>query len=80
MDHAPFGRRYRCPVCGADLISIDGDPPEPRFAVFACGSSESRIDGSYRFIQTADCVALAEERGELDLPGPPKGTLPGDPL
>ena len=62
------------------LISIDGDPPIPRLAVFACGSSESRIDGSYRFIQTADCVALAEERGELDLPGPPKGTLPGDPL
>ena len=80
MDDVPFGQRHRCPACHAELISIDGDPPIPRLAVFACGSSESRIDGSYRFIQTADCVALAEERGELDLPGPPKGTLPGDPL
>jgi hypothetical protein len=80
MNDAPSRQRHRCPVCGADLISIDGDPPQPRFAVFACGSSESRIDGDYRFLQTTDCVALAEERAELDLPGPPSGALPGHPL
>ena len=59
---------HRCPACHADLLYIDGDSPTPRFAVFACGSRESRIGGQYRFSQTADCVALAEERGELDLP------------
>jgi hypothetical protein len=61
-------RQHRCPACHADLIFIDGDPPTPRFAVFACGSRESRLSGQYHFNQTADCVALAEERSELDVP------------
>jgi hypothetical protein len=61
-------RQHRCPGCHADVILIDGDPPAPRFAVFACGSRESRIAGSYRFSETAECVALAEERSELDVP------------
>ena len=61
-------KRHSCPACHADLILIDGDPPTPRFAVFACGSSESRIAGSYRFTRTPDCVALAQDRNELDLP------------
>jgi hypothetical protein len=68
MDGLP-SRRHRCPACHADAILIDGDPPVPRFATFACGSSESRLGGSYRFIETAECVALAEERSELDVPG-----------
>lgn len=61
-------KQHRCPACHADLICIDGDPPSPRFAVFACGSREARIGGHYSFAQTPDCVALAEERSELDLP------------
>ncbi len=61
-------RQHHCPAWHADLILIDGDLSLSRFAVFACGLRESRIGGSYRFSQTAECAALAEERSELDVP------------
>jgi hypothetical protein len=59
---------YRCPACRADPILIDGFPPTPRFAVFACGSMESCLVGRYRFTQTPDCVAFSEEERERDDP------------
>jgi hypothetical protein len=68
MTEQRAGGRYRCPACGADLVSIDGYPPTPRSAVFVCGSNESRILGHYRFLQTPDCAAIAEEASELDDP------------
>ena len=68
MTQRRSGRPWRCPACGADAILIEGDRPASRFAVFACGSSETRIGGRYRFLQTPDCRAIAEERSELDDP------------
>ena len=62
-------RQYRCPACRADLVLVNGYPPTPRFAVFACGSMESRIGGRYSFTQAPGCVALSEEDRSLDDPG-----------